>query len=127
MRRVFGAPLRGRDAVLRYFNLVHSPERKEQLDQIFRRVLRCLPDDVTDRSSDGRVEQHISSLQSGEIDPHCLSGWEGSHSSPRNGIVAYPITVVNLTERLRRLGHLGFALLSPGRTGNRAEGSQLGI
>jgi hypothetical protein len=58
------------------FHLVDPTERKEQSNEILRRVLRGLLDDITDRVRDGGVEGYRLDLHAREVDPDELTRLE---------------------------------------------------
>jgi hypothetical protein len=90
---------RGCNAVLRDFDFGDSAKGEEQLDQIGRRILGRLAHDVADCGGYGRVEQHASRLQSGEIHAHCLSRLKGSHNLPRFKLWASCALIANPFEQ----------------------------
>ena len=69
-------------SVFRHFDLGDSTKGEEQLDQICRRILGSLANDVADRGGHGRVKENASRLHSSKIHAHCLSRLKGSHDSP---------------------------------------------
>ena len=68
---------------------------------------------MTDGSRDGSMEQYVSSLQSGEIDPYCLPWRKRSHNSPQNRIVAYSTAGCKPKEVPASPAEPGFARRSP--------------
>jgi hypothetical protein len=49
-------------AVFRHFDFGHSAKREQQFDQIFRRILGSLSQDMADSSGYGRVKKNTSGL-----------------------------------------------------------------
>jgi hypothetical protein len=64
------------DAIGGNFHLVDSAKRKEQPNEIFRRVLRSLLNYISNRVGDGGVEGYFINLHAREVDPDKLSRLE---------------------------------------------------
>lgn len=61
------------DAIGGNFHFVDPAKRKEQPNEILRRVLRSLLDYIADRVGDGGVEGYLLDLHACEVDPDELS------------------------------------------------------
>jgi len=80
----------GADAVGGDFDFGDAAEGEEEFNQVFRRRVGRLTDDVTNGVGDRGVEQDALNLDAGEVDADHVSGLEGS---VEHGVILSPRAV----------------------------------